>query len=95
MEDESKMLYEAIKAMLGSWGLVRGVVDTAWKEYSNRKLRNLKGYLDTSAIKFTKLSNKELERLMVSELHKEVTSIIISLRNIRRTDCGVLGNMDG
>ena len=95
MNENDKLLHEAIASMLGSWGLLRGVVDTCWDEYKFKKLNNLKSYLDKSQLNLHKLSNKQLEQLMIDELYKEMTSNLKSVRNKRKPNCGLFGNLDG
>jgi hypothetical protein len=68
-----------IEKVLGSWPLLRGVVETSWKEHSFRKIDELKDYFEAGKYKFHTLSNRQLEKVFAEELHFQITSDLIRL----------------
>ena len=74
MNETDKKLYNAVKILIGSWALVRGVVEASWDEFKFKKLTNLKNYIDCTKYQFHKMTNSELEKAMVDLLFHEITS---------------------
>ena len=70
IESSKDLLREGVECILGSWPLLRGVVDTHWREYDHRKLEELQSYygMDPREVKMHTLSNAQIERLLCDEL---------------------------
>jgi hypothetical protein len=66
-------LLTGIEKLLGAWPLLRGVVETGWKENEFRKIDELKDFFDAGKYKFHTMTNKQLERVFAEELHAQIT----------------------
>ena len=73
-------LLTGIEQLLGAWPLLRGVVDSGWREREFRKISDLADYFESGKYKFHTMSNRELECAFAAELCLQITR---KLRRIR------------
>lgn len=68
-----KKIHNAIEKILGAWPMLRGVVETGWKEMEFRSLNEIWDFIEDKKYKFHKMTNKDIEKAMVDELYLQVT----------------------
>jgi len=72
-KSKEQKIYNAIEKILGAWPMLRGVVETGWREMEFRTCNEIWDFIDEKKYKFHKMSNRAIEEAMVSELYLQVT----------------------
>lgn len=80
LNPKDQKIRTAIEKILGAWPMLRGVVETGWKEMEFRKLDEIWDFVDDKKYQFHKMTNKDIEKAMVEELYLQVTRKLIRLQ---------------
>lgn len=73
LNKKEQKIYNAIEKILGAWPIIRGVVETGWKEMEFRSLNEIWDFIEEKKYAFHKMTNKDIEKAMVSELYLQIT----------------------
>ena len=81
---KNQKIRRAIEAILGSWPVLRGVVDSGWREMEFKKMDEIWDFIEEKKYKFFKMTNKKIEGVMVEELYLQITRKLNRLHQSRR-----------
>ena len=70
---KNQKIKKVIEAVLGSWPMLRGVVDSGWREMEFKHLSEIWDFIEEKKYKFFKMTNKQIEGVMVEELYLQIT----------------------